>query len=114
MTLLQTPDLVEGRPSVPRELTREGVRPAPPRIFKITVRSAYNGKLARVFTKVPYGGAFAMTEVLTRALTTGEILWFRVEPAKTSEITPHIRETLQRWPEALYSMTERTGITWLA
>lgn len=84
-----------------------------PRIYKVTVRSAYNGKLARVFAKVPYGGAFAMTEVLTRALATGEIEWFRVEPAKASEITKHVRETLQRWPEALRSLTDRTGITWL-
>ncbi len=111
--MLTTPELIEGRPSSARSLTPEGVRPAPPRIFRITIRSAYNNKLARVFTKVPYGGVYALTEALTRALATGEVLWFRVDVPKGSEITPHIRETLQRWPEALRSMTERTGVTWL-
>lgn len=108
---LSTPPLLEGRPSV-RAATPEGIRPAPPRIFRITVR-AYNGQLARVFAKVPYGGAFAMTEQLTRALTTGEVLWFRVEAAPAKAITKNIRENLQRWPEALTVLAERTGIAWL-
>ncbi len=108
-----TPELVEGRPSTARALTPEGVRPAPPRIFRVTVRSAYNNKLARVFAKVPYGGVYALTEALTRALATGEIVWFRVDVPKASAITPHIRENLQRWPEALRSMSERTEVTWL-
>lgn len=111
--MLETPDLVEGRPSTPRALTPDGVRPAPPRIFRVTIRSAYNGKLARVFTKVPYGGVYAMTEALTRAVMTGEVEWFRIEPAKAHDITAGIREHLQRWPEALRSMSERTGVTWL-
>jgi hypothetical protein len=85
----------------------------PPRIYKVTVRSAI-GKLAHVFTKVPYGGVYMLAEQLARALTTGEILWFRLEPAKPREITKHVRATLMRWPEALRSMSERTGITWLA
>lgn len=82
-----------------------------PRIWKITIRSAYNGKLAWTYAKVPYGGIFACTEQLTRAVATGEILWFRIEPA--TKITDHIRSTLLRWPEALRSLTGRTGVTWL-
>lgn len=108
-----TPELVEGRPSTARKLTADGVRPAPPRIFRITIRSAYNLKLARVYAKVPYGGVYAMTEALARALATGEILWFRVDVPKASEITDGIREKLQRWPEAFRSMSERTEVTWL-
>ena len=111
--MIETPELVEGRPSTARALTPEGVRPAPPRIFRVTIRSAYNNKLARVFTKVPYGGVFALTEVLSRALMTGEVLWFRIDVPPSSAITSHVRENLQRWPEALRSMTERTGVTWL-
>jgi hypothetical protein len=110
---MNTPELVIGRPSRPAAIPVPEEAKSQPRIYKVTVRSAYNGKLARTFAKVPYGGAFSMTEVLTRALTTGEISWFRVEPAKPSEITKHVRETLQRWPEALRSLTDRTGITWL-
>lgn len=85
-----------------------------PRIFRITIRSAHNGKLARTFAKIPYGGVYACTEQLTRAMMTGEILWFRIEPAPTASITTHVRETLQRWPEALRSMSDRTQVTWLA
>lgn len=76
-------------------------------------RSAHNGKLVRVYAKVPYSGSFALTETLTRALTTGEIEWFRVDRAKPGEITTGIRESLQRWPEALRSTSERTEVTWL-
>jgi hypothetical protein len=85
-----------------------------PRIFRITIRSAHNGKLAWVYAKIPYGGVYNCTEQLTRAMMTGEILWFRIEPAKASAITPHVRAALVRWPEALRSMSERTQVTWLA
>lgn len=84
-----------------------------PRIFRVSFRSARNGKLAKVYTKVPYSGTYALSETLTRALTTGEIAWFRLEPAKPNEITPRIRGSLQRWPEALRSTSERTQVTWL-
>lgn len=111
--MLKTPDLVSGRPSVARKLTSSGVAPAPPRIFRVTIRSSYNHKLARVFTKVPYGGVYALSEALTRAMMTGEIEWFRIEPARGADLTDHVRKNLQRWPEALRSMTDRTGVTWL-
>lgn len=86
----------------------------PPRILRIMFRSAYNGKAVRVFAKVPYSGAYALTEVLTRALLVGEILWFRLDPAKATEITPGVRAGLMRWPEALRSTTERTHVSWTA
>lgn len=109
MTIERTPPLISGRPSTPEALGPK----AQPRIFLITVRSGYNGRLARVFAKVPYGHVFNLTEALTRAMVTGEVSWFRLEPARPSQITPTIRAGLQRWPEALRSLSERTGITWL-
>lgn len=83
------------------------------RIFRIMFRSAV-GKQVTVFAKVPYSGAYALTEVLTRALVMGEIQWFRLDPAKPGEITPKRRASLLRWPEALRSTSERSGVTWLA
>lgn len=76
-------------------------------------RSALNGKLVKVYTKVPYSGLYPMTETLTRALAVGDIEWFRVDPAKPTEITPRVRENLQRWPEALRASTTKTEVTWL-
>ena len=84
-----------------------------PRIWRVTYRSNYNGKLVRVFTKVPYSGTYALTETLTRAITTGEIAWFRIDPATPKEIAPR-RENLQRWPEALKASSSKTHVTWLA
>lgn len=83
------------------------------RIYRVMYRSAVNDKLVRVFTKVPYSGVYAMTETLTRAVTTGQVAWFRLDPAKAGEITPKVREGLQRWPEALRSTTPRTEVNWL-
>lgn len=89
------------------------IRPAPRRIWRITYRSK-TGKLVRVFAKVPYAGVFGLTETLTRALTVGEIQFFRLDPAKPKEITPGIRARLQRWPEALRSTSQRSGVSWLS
>jgi hypothetical protein len=76
-------------------------------------RSAKNGKLVRIFTKVPYSGLYPLTETLTRALAVGDIAWFRIDPAKPTEITPKVRAGLQRWPEALRATTERTDVSWM-
>jgi hypothetical protein len=84
-----------------------------PRIYRVMYRSARNGKLVKVFTKVPYGGVYAMTEVLTRAIATGEIEWYRLDPAKPSEITPKVRSNLERWPEALRASSAKTEVSWL-
>lgn len=60
--------------------------------------------------KVPYGGAFALTENLTRAMTTGQIERFCLRIARPREITPEVRANLTRWPEALNHTTEVTAV----
>lgn len=69
-------------------------------IYCVEYRAA-RGRRRRVthWVRVPYGGLFGLTEALTRAVSQGSILWFRV--LVTSAITREIREQLQRWPEAL-------------
>jgi hypothetical protein len=69
-------------------------------IFKVEYRAA-RGRRRKVthWVKTPYGGLFGLTEALTRAVSQGTILWFRV--LVTSAITREIRDQLQRWPEAL-------------
>lgn len=84
-----------------------------PRIYRVMYRSGVNGKLVKVYTKVPYGGVYDMTETLTRAVATGEVAWYRLDPAKAGEITPKVREGLQRWPVALATSSEKTEVTWL-
>jgi hypothetical protein len=71
----------------------------PPRILRVTYRGA-NGRVARFYCKVPYSGLFALTEVLTRLLSTNEVRWFRIEPAPATDIERE-RSRLERWPEAL-------------
>lgn len=85
-----------------------------PRIIRVMYRSATNGKMVRLFMKVPYSHAFDLAEVLTRQLMTGQIAWFRIDPAKPSEITPKIRESLQRWPEVLRDSSSKTEVDWAA
>ena len=76
-------------------------------------RSATNGKMVKLFMKVPYGHVFDLTETLTRQLMTGQIAWFRIDPAKPSEITDKTRNELQRWPETLRASSDKTGVDWL-
>lgn len=87
------------------------LRPAPRRIWKVTYRA--KGKLVRTYAKVPYAGVFGLTETLTRALAVGDIDMYRLDAAKPTEITPGVRARLQRWPDALRSTTQRSGVTWL-
>jgi hypothetical protein len=86
---------------------------APPRIFKITYRSAINGRVVRVFAKVPYGGLFDLTDKLSRMVTERQILWFRLDVAKPKEIAEH-RSTLGRWLGALAESSAVTKVDWLA
>lgn len=86
---------------------------APPRIFKVTYRSAVNGRVARVFTKVPYGGLFDLNEKLARMLAKGQIIWFRVDIAKSTEIAEN-RNRLSRWLGALAESSAVTKVDWLA
>ncbi len=83
-----------------------------PRIYRVMYRSGHNGKLVKVITKVPYSGVYALTETLTRAMTTGEIIYMSVAPAKAGEITPGVRKNLERWPVALRKSSEKTGVVW--
>lgn len=53
-----------------------------------------------MYVKVPYGGAYAMTEVLTRMVTTGQLERFEVA-AVPSKVIPSIRDDLKRWLPAL-------------
>ena len=86
---------------------------APPRIFKVTYRSGVNGRVARVYVKVPYGGLFDLNEKLARMLSERQIQWFRVDVAKSAEIAVH-RSELARWLEALTSSSRITRVDWLA
>ena len=82
-----------------------------PNIFKVTYRSAVNGRVARVFVKVPYGGLFMLNEMLARQMATGQILWHRVDVAKPVEIGEH-RSELQRPIPALLGTTPLTKVAW--
>lgn len=85
-----------------------------PRIYRVIYRSAINGRLVKVFMKVPYSGLYAMTEVLTRAVANRQVAWYRLDPAKPGEITPKVRAALKRWPEALGNTVAKTGVNWLS
>lgn len=85
----------------------------PPRIYKVTYRSGVRRRIASTVVKVPYGGVFGMTEVLTRMLAVGQVLWYRVDIASTKDITP-VRDRLERWLPALIRTSEVTGVDWTA
>jgi len=82
-----------------------------PNIFKVAYRSAHNGRVARVFVKVPYGGLFSLNDMLARQLATGQILWCRVDVAKATEIAEH-RSELARPLDALRGTTVLTRVAW--
>jgi len=85
------------------------------RIFRVTYITPKHGqrpRRARVYVKVPYGGAFAMSEVLTRMVSVGQLERFEVAAARPGEITPDIRAALQRWLPALTNTSSITGVDW--
>jgi len=84
-----------------------------PNILRVEYRSALNGRKARVFVKVPYGGLFTLNEMLARQLATGQLLWFRVGVATPAEIGVH-RSELARAVEALTGTTRITRVDWSA
>jgi hypothetical protein len=86
---------------------------APPRIFRITYRSGVNGRVVRVFAKIPYGGLFDLNEKLARMLSKGQIRWFRVDVASPKEIAEN-RSRLSRWLGALAESSAVTKVDWLA
>lgn len=90
-----------------------------PRIFRVRYSGAqrreqgrFLPRLATVFVKVPYGGLFGLSETLVRAMSTNQIRWFRIDVARPGEITPEIRASLTRWPEALGITTSTTAVEW--
>lgn len=87
-------------------------KPNSPRIFRVTYRSAVKRRVVSTWVKVPYGGLFGMTEALTRAMSTGQIVWFRVDVARPGEITSDVRASLQRWPTALEETSTSTSVEW--
>lgn len=96
----------------PERITEQGIRPAPHRIIRITYRSGRKRRVVSTLAKIPYGGMFAMLDVLGRAVSMGDIRWFRIEAPL--HITDVERDMLRRWPEALASTTAISGVTWLA
>jgi hypothetical protein len=59
---------------------------------------------------VPYSGVYGLVESLARALTTNQIESFSLRVARPKEITPDVRASLTRWPEALSHTTEVTAV----
>ena len=94
--------------------------PASPRIFHLAyttpIQRGVGGKFrprsGSAFVKVPYSGIYALVENLARAMTTGQIESFRLRIARPREITPEVRASLTRWPEALQTTTEVTAVDW--
>lgn len=84
-----------------------------PSIYKVMYCSKRRPRIESVIVKVPYGGVFGMTDLLTRMLTIGQIRWFTVEVARTKDITP-VRDRLERWLPALTKTSQRTGVDWTA
>lgn len=64
-----------------------------------------------VVVKIPYGGVFAMTELLTRLLYVHELMWFRIDAATTKEINAQKRKGLERW---LPAFTRDQDVDWTA
>ena len=84
----------------------------PPRILRVLYRSAYfPRRVASVDVKVPYSGIYAMSEALARAISTNQILWYRIDRVPPKEIST-VRSSLQRWPDAFATSSEQTFVKW--
>lgn len=87
---------------------------APARIWTVTYcGNVGRPRVATVVVKIPYGGVFAMTELLTRMVTIRQIRWFALWEARPGEIAM-ARESLERWLPALMRSSERTRVDWTA
>lgn len=86
-----------------------------PRLWRVSYVSKHNRK-ADVVVKVPYGGVFAMSEVLTRMTLMGQVRWFRLEAADTPRIEEQkaSRHGLERWMPGLTRTSTYTGVDWTA
>lgn len=84
-----------------------------PRLFAVTVRTPltrtpagrFQPRSHRLFVKVPYSATFAMSEALSRAMTTGQVEGFSVKVVPPRQIAA-IRPLLLRWNEALDTIRE--------
>lgn len=86
-------------------------RPVPPRIFKVTYRSMLGRKRrVTVYVKLQYGALYGLSEALARAVSTSQVMWFRIE--RIGVITPEVREQMQRWPDALAASSEVSHVDW--
>jgi hypothetical protein len=82
------------------------------RIIRVEIKARRGRKrIHTAYVKVPYGGAYAMSELLTRMLTVGELERFTVSAATADEIAV-FRPYLVRWLEGLTSM--RAQVDWTA
>jgi len=95
-------------------------RIASPRIFRVEYsgsqrrdeRGRFLPRIATAWVKVPYGALFGLSETLVRAMTTGQVRWFRIETAQPGEVTPEVRAQLTRWPDALAHTSGVTAVEW--
>jgi hypothetical protein len=93
--------------------SEHGATVYPPRIIKITYRSAVNGRVAVAYAKVPYSQLYDLSEKLARLVATRNVRWFRIDAATPAEIGAN-RQTATRWPDALAATITRTHIDVLA
>ena len=85
----------------------------PPRIFRVTYRSLLGRKRKQqVYVKLQYGALYALSEALARAVSTSQVMWYRID--RIGVITPEIRAQLQRWPDALAATSAITEVNWNA
>lgn len=84
----------------------------PPRILKVTYRSAIKRRVATFYCKVPRGGSmYELNDAMTRLIVTGQARWFRVDVPQAGEITPEIRSQLERWLPAMQHTTSITEVS---
>lgn len=84
---------------------------APPRIYVLSYRAARGRRrVMRLWLKVPYSGLFNLMDVMARAMTTRQVLWFRIEAPQV--VPDERRSELARWPVALAASSLITGVNW--
>jgi hypothetical protein len=84
----------------------------PPRILRIVYRSNHHPRrVVETFAKVPYSGIYGLSETLGRAMSTEQIMWYRIERVAPKDIAA-VRSGLARWPEALERTSEQTFVKW--
>lgn len=80
-------------------------------LYRLVYRSGINSKVAEAWIKAPYGAVFALTDMLTRRLSQGDLRWFRLA-AMTNDQIRERRSELVRPMEALRATTLRTKVVW--